>query len=268
MNRRSGFTLIELLVVIAVIAILMAILMPALNRAKKQARMITCQANLRQYGIAGHLYLEDNDATFPYSFTWLYNQGGVNHNWHDASNNLDLHPELAGCMWPYLKGLGIHLCPDFDVVTRGHGCGGTYEHGTVCDIPLDPQYSYTMNSYLNGDAWNSVPAEYKLGISKFNKQTQVKNPANVFFFSEENPWVMSGINVAGINDNNTRAWPDGSADSFGTFHKAPGGDLTQGVVNATFVDGHVGTVSPYPVDTQPHNTFVLSWPGGAPVPTW
>ncbi len=268
MKRNAGFTLIELLVVIAVIAMLMGILMPALSKARAQARMIQCQSNLRQYAVAAKLYSGDWNYDFPYSFTWLYNQGGVNHNWHDASNNLDQHPELAGCMWPYLKGLGIHLCPDFDVVARSHGCAGTFERGTVCSIPLEPQYSYTMNSYLNGDAWNSVPAQHKAGISIFKKETMVKNPSRVFYFSEENPWTMPGINVAGINDNNTRSWPDGSADSFGTFHKAPRGDLTQGVVNASFVDGHVETVSPYPADTPPHNTFVLSWPAGGTVPTW
>jgi prepilin-type N-terminal cleavage/methylation domain-containing protein/prepilin-type processing-associated H-X9-DG protein len=268
MKRNAGFTLIELLVVIAVIALLMGILMPALSKARAQARMIQCQSNLRQYAVAAKMYSGDWDYDFPYSFTWLYNKGGVNHNWHDASNNLDQHPELAGCMWPYLKGLGIHLCPDFDVIARSHGCSGTYERGTVCSIPLEPQYSYTMNSYLNGDAWDSVPAQFKMGISKFRKETMVKNPSRVFYFSEENPWTMPGINVAGINDNNTRAWPDGSADSFGTFHRAPRGDLTQGYVNASFVDGHVEPVSPYPADTPPHNTFVVSWPAGGTVPTW
>ncbi len=191
-------------------------------------------------------------------------KGGVNHNWHDASNNLDLHPELAGCMWPYLKGLGIHLCTDFDVIARSHGCGGTWEHGTVCSIPIEPQYSYTMNSHLNGDAWDSVPAQFKAGISKFRKETMVKNPSRVFYFSEENPWVIPELNVAGINDNNTRARPDNKADSLGTFHKAPRGDLNKGVVNASFVDGHVESVSPYPVGS----TFELSWPLSGPLPVW
>jgi prepilin-type N-terminal cleavage/methylation domain-containing protein/prepilin-type processing-associated H-X9-DG protein len=265
---KRGFTLIELLVVIAIIAILMAILMPALSRAKTQARMIRCQSNLRQYALAGKMYSDDWNFDFPYSFTWLYNKGGVNHNWHDPSTNLDQHPELAGCMWPYLKGLGIHLCADFDVIARSHGCGGTWERGTKCDIPLKPQYSYTMNSYLNGDAWESVPNQFKGGFNSFRKETMVRNPSRVFYFSEENPWVIPALNVAGINDNNTRARPTNVADSLGTFHKAPRGDLNQGVVNASFVDGHVETVSAYPADTPPYNSFVLSWPAGGPIPVF
>ncbi len=71
MNKRRGFTLIELLVVIAIIAVLMAILMPALQRVKEQAREMTCRANLRQYGIAQAIYLDDNDDRYPYSWTSL-----------------------------------------------------------------------------------------------------------------------------------------------------------------------------------------------------
>ena len=56
MIKRTAFTLIELLVVIAIIAVLMAILMPALNRVKRQARNVACQANLNQWGLFFAMY--------------------------------------------------------------------------------------------------------------------------------------------------------------------------------------------------------------------
>lgn len=64
MRRARGFTLIELLVVIAIIALLMGILMPTLQRARKSARSVTCQASLRQRGLVMKLYADDNDGYF------------------------------------------------------------------------------------------------------------------------------------------------------------------------------------------------------------
>jgi prepilin-type N-terminal cleavage/methylation domain-containing protein len=64
-SKEAGFTLIELLVVISIIALLIAILLPALQRARKQARAAFCQTNLRQWGTTFALYMEDNEGCLP-----------------------------------------------------------------------------------------------------------------------------------------------------------------------------------------------------------
>ena len=74
--RRGGFTLVELLVVIGIIAVLISLLLPALSKAKRQALIVSELSNMRQVGLAVHMYANDHKGRVP--------AAGVYPGWHDS----------------------------------------------------------------------------------------------------------------------------------------------------------------------------------------
>ena len=95
-ERKKAFTLIELLVVISIISILMGLLLPAVQSAREAARRIWCSNNMRQIGIALHMY---HDTTRGFPPGWIGTHPGTGAPWASGPSGFSWGPMLL----PYLE---------------------------------------------------------------------------------------------------------------------------------------------------------------------
>ncbi len=293
MKHIRAFTLIELLVVIAVIAVLMGILMPALQKAKEQGQTAVCQGNLKGYTLATAMYAQDNDDEFSdsdvcyfsqsteYSGEGLTGSQALHRRWCNGNVNLAKRPELAGEFFKYLVNVKSLICPTFKRLAKNQnqhpGGDVTFAGNIATNVQnYDPWHNYTQNGYLGPRKSDSQ----RTGIVQ--KTMQVKDPANLFVFADEGPYVETGWNATGLNDTrlyvifgsqaakdlmktyrskwNVRSGPDGNigrafTDIIAGFHNAPSGNVVAGKGNCTFADGHVAAV-------KREDSFAVSWPLG------
>jgi prepilin-type N-terminal cleavage/methylation domain-containing protein/prepilin-type processing-associated H-X9-DG protein len=221
-NHRRAFTLIELLVVIAIIAILAALLLPALARAKAQAKRVKCISNQKQLAMTCLLYASDNGDLLPSNALndppstnrKLWVQGNFYNASASRTNEYMLSPRYA-LFANYIRTTELYVCPTDRLEVNVGG------------VKYPKLRSYSMNVFVGWiGPWDSrMPSGYKI----YNKHSQMlrPSPSDIFLFMDVHPnsvcWPYFGVRMIG--------------DSFFNF---PGSSHKSAAV-VSFADGHVET---------------------------
>jgi prepilin-type N-terminal cleavage/methylation domain-containing protein/prepilin-type processing-associated H-X9-DG protein len=266
---RAGFTLVELLVVIGIIAVLISMLLPAVNRARRQAKQTACLANLRTMGQLFTLYTQGNNNR-SFAYVWQSPPASIRDNiWIEI-------------LRPFGSIDQVRVCPEASAPSlSSSGFGSTWESWG----PGLPQMGKNTGSYgFNGWLYelipggtvpagltSNVPAQAGAnGIAwRYHTSSLGTDPTTVPLMGDAN-WVdgfpqetvASPNPPAAPNGSNTNVYTGGPSEQMGRFCVSRHVGLTTNVV---FVDGHAESIAlPALWSLNWHNAWVPPAPPVVP----
>lgn len=247
-TQKSGFTLIELLVVIAIIAILAAMLLPALSKARENARSATCINNLKQIGLGLHMYAEDYKG-----YIWFSDYSDVTSNTAAGADAL-VKSAFANEVYRAYFPTSVLACPSLS--PKQFDAGNPKRiYGARC--------SYTYTEAGGGNVRATVPNPY---IHR-NTALKTRRTGSTSFrgnLQPHNLWILAdSVNANPSSADYMQQWHtvyDGIYADTWAVHRTPGRVHFRhnGRVNLLFIDGHVesATEERFMEATMDHSDYV------------
>jgi len=234
---QSAFTLLELLVVIAVLALLGMCVLPALARAKPDARAFQCLNNHRQLVRAWRMYSDDNNDRVANNYGVLETQQAIQNgkldNWANdvmdwgissfgAYGSLNTNVQLLAnsALGKYTSGeVGVYKCPADNFLSPQQRTAGWIQRVRSLSMNcIFGRFSTGNDPTLTGHNWEF--SQYR----QYLKQSEVPRPAKTWTFIDEQPdSINDGYYINNPTANN---WQDIPA----SYH--------DGACGFSFADGH------------------------------